>query len=325
MHFDSVGSEPIPPAEINSSATDKVFARGARRSTRFDGPQSTRAYSARRVARHVTSEDADRRGRSRTSRRDRARRTARALSHASYAALRRRVAWGRPAADGARDSGGRDRSADRRSRRGRRARTSIRSLESSSRSRRTPGCIYRIIAGMRRLRAAQRAELATVPCLVHELDERRFADMRAAAAHRLTIPAPTTGRERSRGGTAEPIQLPSRPPGAAIGEAALGLEFVSALLPAMNAAGNDKLALGCADRSCGGRVVAHQEGGRRAQTFSTAGPIRPRLGRLSVLVSSVVLATRNGSAASRRPSGGVTSWKRTDRDIFLDGAPVAMR
>ena len=39
------------------------------------------------------------------------------------------------------------------------------------------GACYRVIAGMRRLRAAHRICLNTVPCLVHDADEERLADM----------------------------------------------------------------------------------------------------------------------------------------------------
>jgi hypothetical protein len=93
------------------------------------------------------------------------------------------------------------------------------------------GACYRVIAGMRRLRAAHRIGLNTVPCLVHDADEERLADMRRAVIERTMEPMP------------EPAPAP---PSAAptIGEAALGLEFVSALLPAMNAAGSDRLRWG---------------------------------------------------------------------------------
>ena len=97
------------------------------------------------------------------------------------------------------------------------------------------GACYRVIAGMRRLRAAHRIGLDTVPCLVHDADEERLADMRRAVIER----------------TMEPLLDPPPAPATAprvteptIGEAALGLEFVAALLPAMNAAGRDRLRWG---------------------------------------------------------------------------------
>ena len=97
------------------------------------------------------------------------------------------------------------------------------------------GACYRVIAGMRRLRAAHRIGLNTVPCLVHDADEERLADMRRAVIERtmepLLDPPPAPA-------TAPPVTEPT------IGEAALGLEFVSALLPAMNAAGRDRLRWG---------------------------------------------------------------------------------
>jgi ParB/RepB/Spo0J family partition protein len=55
------------------------------------------------------------------------------------------------------------------------------------------GC-YRVIAGMRRLRAAHRIGLNTVPCLVHDADEERLADMRRAVIERTTEPIPNLRR-----------------------------------------------------------------------------------------------------------------------------------
>ena len=95
------------------------------------------------------------------------------------------------------------------------------------------GAIYRVIAGMRRLRAAQRIGLGTVPCLVHDVDEERLTDMRRAVIERPMEPLPDPSSA-----TAPPMTEPT------LGETALGLEFVSSLLPAMNAAGRDRLRLG---------------------------------------------------------------------------------
>ena len=100
------------------------------------------------------------------------------------------------------------------------------------------GASYRVIAGMRRLRAAQRVGLDTVPCLVHDVDEDRLTDLRDAAMQRVTIPPPPAEP------VAEVATARTCACSPAIGEAALGLEFVTALLPAMNAAGNDRLRWG---------------------------------------------------------------------------------
>jgi len=48
------------------------------------------------------------------------------------------------------------------------------------------GAQYRVITGMRRLRAARTVGLSTVPCLVHDVDDVRFADLREAAISPMT-------------------------------------------------------------------------------------------------------------------------------------------
>jgi hypothetical protein len=94
---------------------------------------------------------------------------------------------------------------------------------------------YRIIAGRNRLRAARSAGLRAVPCLVHDVDEEMLNNMREAATQRAIPPAPAS----------EPQPPPVEPPGdptlpPAFSDVAAGLKFVSALMPAITAAGDDR-------------------------------------------------------------------------------------
>ena len=107
-----------------------------------------------------------------------------------------------------------------------------------------PGPPYRVIAGMRRLRVAQRIGLDTVPCLVHEVDDERLAAMRDAATQRVMVPPPPSHRETEAPTSADSPAPAERTQQPMIGEAVLGLEFVSALLPAMSVAGNDRFRWG---------------------------------------------------------------------------------
>ena len=55
------------------------------------------------------------------------------------------------------------------------------------------GLEFRVIAGMRRLRAARTIGLSTVPCLVYEADEEKAMELRQAVAGRVAAPVPIAG------------------------------------------------------------------------------------------------------------------------------------
>ena len=90
---------------------------------------------------------------------------------------------------------------------------------------------YRVIAGMNRLRAARSLGMRAVPCLVHDVDEEMLKNMREAAAQRATPPLPEPVGS-------EPPKEATLPP--AFAEVTAGLKFVSALMPAITAAGDDR-------------------------------------------------------------------------------------
>lgn len=90
---------------------------------------------------------------------------------------------------------------------------------------------YRVVAGMRRLRVAQRIGLGTVPCLVHDVDDEKLAWMREASSERVgSAPPPAVSNKEA---PAEQQAGRNNPPE--------GLDFLAALLPVLNGAGSDRL------------------------------------------------------------------------------------
>jgi hypothetical protein len=178
------------------------------------------------------------------------------------------------------------------------------------------GASYRVIAGMRRLRAAQRVGLDTVPCLVHDVDEDRLADMRGAAAQRVTMPVAVP----------EPVAIPpaeeepAAPAHAAIGEGAHGLEFVGALLPAMNAAGGDRLRWGVLMDLAAVELSHAKAAGAALEILDRPRSIDRTSVDYQVLVSDAVASIATEARLRNVRLDVSLPGHDHGRDIFLDGA-----
>jgi ParB-like nuclease domain len=172
---------------------------------------------------------------------------------------------------------------------------------------------YRVIAGMRRLRAAHRVGLGTVPCLVHEVDADELNDLREAARQRLTT--------ASVAPVVETITLPERDDdGSSAPLADLGtqnLDFVSTLLP-MSDAALDRLRCGVLTELAGIELL-------RAKTETAASHIVAQttgIERAPVDCGSLI-ADVIGEVASEARFRGVridVTIGGADGGVSLDGA-----
>ena len=156
---------------------------------------------------------------------------------------------------------------------------------------------------------------------------RDAADMGGSAKHGVPIPPPS-GQPEPEGAPA-----PARWPAAAqpisgptSGESVVGLEFVSALLPAMGAAGTDRLRLGVLADLAGVECSRTKIIGTAHQTLRSGSVIARTSVDPLTLISDVVSAIaiearlRGVRVDLSWPHSGPHTGPGSGLDIFLDGA-----